>query len=430
MHQVKFRAESSARFEPAATFPELQPLTAFASPDKSPDLGSVSTVVRAEVDVAGLKRLQEMHNVRIYPASPLEFFAGCNCSGAAVASAAPSTPQRIAERAAMDLGRTAGGTDCQPFAPAVDLDTIRTLLGVDAIWAQGFRGQNIVVAIVDIGVNGDQYPVIGGLDAAFGPAPGSAPITSHGSMCAADVLVAAPFAKLYDYPLLNGATSADGFQIYQQILDRRRQDGTPQVINNSYGFYALPTQQELPGHEAWDINHPFHRKVREVIASGALVFFAAGNCGSGCPASRCKPSATGPNRSINASAAVPEVLTIAAVNARHQRVGYSSQGPSLPAPGFEPNKPDFACYTHFFGNFGPDRPGGTAQPFDNGTSAATPVAAGVATLLLSRFADLTPAQIRDGLKAGAIDIGKPGWDTDTGFGVINAAASYTRLLQP
>ena len=215
--------------------------------------------------------------------------------------------------------------------------------------------------------------------------------------------------------------------MFQAILERRRLNGTPQVVSNSYGFYSVPSQEEDPEHEVWDIQHPFHRKVREVVASGAAVFFAAGNCGSDCPSGNCRSSSTGPGRSINGSAALAEVMTIAAVNSQHQRIGYSSQGPSLSAPGFASNKPDFAAYSHFFGNFGPGRPGGTNQPFDNGTSAATPVAAGVAALLLSAFPDLTPDRLRAALVAGAIDVGEPGWDVLHGHGVLNAAASYLRL---
>ncbi|MDJ0712841.1 MAG: S8 family serine peptidase [Prochloraceae cyanobacterium] len=94
---------------------------------------------------------------------------------------------------------------------------------------------------------------------------------------------------------------------------------------------------------------------------------------------------------------------------------------------FEQRKPDLASYSHLFGNFGPDRPGGLAQPFDNGTSAATPVAAGVAALLMSALPGLSPQDLKNALIESAIDIGKPGFDFDTGYGVINAGAAYAML---
>jgi subtilisin family serine protease len=94
---------------------------------------------------------------------------------------------------------------------------------------------------------------------------------------------------------------------------------------------------------------------------------------------------------------------------------------------FVEQKPDLAAYSHFFGNFGPDRPGGTDQPFDNGTSAATPVAAGVAALLLSAYPNLTADELRQALIDGAVKVSGETWDRDYGRGVVNAAASYTLL---
>jgi serine protease AprX len=397
---------------------------------RSKDLPSSSYVMRAEVDVRGLRRLKDRRDVKVYPASRLYLLERCECGKSRTPRGGQAHHASTDELDLLGLGHTAGGLDCRPFREGVPVATIREQLGVSVVWNAGFKGQNIVVGIVDEGVDGQTYPVIGGYQGIDAPAPGTAPVTSHGSMCAADVLVAAPWAKLYDYPLIAQATTADGVQMYQQILNQRGRDGTPHITNNSYGFYGIPSQQDAPDHEAWDINHPFHRKVREVVLGGVAVFFAAGNCGRDCPASSCHSSAIGPDCSINASAALAEVMTIAAVNSRNERIGYSSQGPSLNAPGFERRKPDVACYSHFFGNFGPGRPGGAGVPFDNGTSAATPTAAGVAALLLSRFRDLPIAALREALVSSAVEVGPPGWDADTGHGVINAAAAYTRLLEP
>ncbi|MFD7458197.1 MULTISPECIES: S8 family serine peptidase [unclassified Streptomyces] len=295
------------------------------------------------------------------------------------------------------------------------VDTVRALLGVARPWRDGFRGQNIVVGIVDEGVNGQVYPVSGGF-------------TSPGA-CAADILVAAPAARLYDYPFLGRPDSGTALTMFQAILEHRRLDGTPHLTNNSYGYAEVPRREQAPRHEIWAINHPLHRKVREVVASGAAAFFAAGNCGAQCPSSNCERSGTGPGRSIHASNSLAEVITVAAVNSRQERVGYSSQGPGM----FAPKKPDFASYTHFFGNFGPGRPGGAPRPpkspFDSGTSAATPVAAGVAALLLSAFSELTPEELREALLSGLVNPTGKDWDPGYGRGIVNAAASYSFLLR-
>jgi len=59
----------------------------------------------------------------------------------------------------------------------------------------------------------------------------------------------------------------------------------------------------------------------------------------------------------------------------------------------------------------------------NGTSCATPYAAGVAALVLSKDSALTPAEVRTILTTSATDMtidGGPGWDRYTGYGMVNA----------
>ncbi len=250
--------------------------------------------------------------------------------------------------------------------------------------------------------------------------PGSAAITSHGSMCAADILVAAPAAKIYDYPFMSSRYSGTALRMFNEVLNQRRLDGTPHLTNNSWGF-RWKSLDLFPDWPNWNRNHPVNLKIQEVIASGAPVFFAAGNCGRECPSNNCASSEIGPGNSILGPSSLEEVITVAAVNHQHKRIGYSSQGPGY----FTQQKPDISAYSHFFGNFGPGRPGGTSVLFDNGTSAATPLATGVAALLMSRFGSLQPDRLKQLLIDSAINLGAPGWDADTGFGVINAGAAYT-----
>ncbi len=366
---------------------------------------AVSQVVSADVSRSKLDELRDNANVRVWPNSELALVDG--------------------QQKVFDEASSVSGTDCRPFRSGVSIDVIRQLLGVQSIWGSGFRGQNVVVGIIDEGVNGTVYPVIGGFARpSAGRQPGTAPITSHGSMCAADVLVAAPAARIYDYPFLGVPRSGGALQMFQAILNQWRRDGTPQITNNSYGFVGVPNKAEWPDHEVHNINHPIHRKVREAVAAGITCFFAAGNCGGPCPSGACHPSGIGSGRSIHASNSLEEVITVAAINSVHERIGYSSEGPGM----FATQKPDLATYSHFFGNFGPNRPGGLAQPFDNGTSAATPVAAGVGALLLSAFPGLHPDMIKRVLMGTATDLGPTiGWDPKVGYGAINAAAAYQLL---
>ena len=370
----------------AGTASRISALSEFSSPDANDDVASATVLLPVQADATAIEDLRGRPGVRVWPNSAITFFA----------------------------------VDCRPFQPAVDVDAIRQRLGVDDAWSSGHRGDGVIVGVIDEGIDGTEYPVIGGFNRAGGQAPGAAPIDSHGSMCAADILVAAPDAQLYDYPFLVPRSSS-ALAMFNAVLEQRRQDGTPHVVSNSWGFVAVPPQQDDPTHEIWDLDHPLHRKIREVIASGAPVLFAAGNCGQPCPSGNCRESSIGPGISIHGSNSLEEVITVAAVNSNGDRIGYSSQGPGM----FAEQKPDVAAYSHFFGNFGPGRPGGElSNPFDNGTSAACPVAAGVVALLLSAFPDATPTALRDALIEGA---NGSEWSPDTGNGIIHAGASMERM---
>lgn len=56
----------------------------------------------------------------------------------------------------------------------------------------------------------------------------------------------------------------------------------------------------------------------------------------------------------------------------------------------------------------------------SGTSMASPHAAGVAALVLSKNPTLSPDQVRSVLRASAEDLGTPGWDAIFGYGRVNA----------
>lgn len=366
--------------EPAAN------LSAFAGPEVGEDLRSVSQVIPAQVEDRAIAELNAMPGFRVWPSSPIHFL----------------------------------GLDCQPFRAAVELPIVQDRLGVRPVWAAGARGSGVVVGILDAGVDRSTYPVVGGYARSGGQEPGTASVSSHGNMAAAGVVLAAPDATLYDYPFLV-PTSGGAVVMLNAVLDQRRRDGTPHVVSNSWAFASVPPRNQVPGHEVWDQQHPLHRKIREVVASGATVVFAAGNCGSPCPSAKCHPTSVAPSPSIHGPNSLPEVITVAAVNTQDERIGYSAQGPGV----FEPGKPDVAAFSHYFGNFGPGRPGGELdRPYDDGTSASAPLVAGVAALLLSARPDLPPADVRSAIVRGARG---SGWNVDVGYGVVDALASLGML---
>ncbi|MFB2897435.1 S8 family serine peptidase [Aerosakkonemataceae cyanobacterium BLCC-F50] len=64
----------------------------------------------------------------------------------------------------------------------------------------------------------------------------------------------------------------------------------------------------------------------------------------------------------------------------------------------------------------------------NGTSAATPNVAGVASLVWSANRNLTASQIKGIMSQTAYDLGTPGYDTTYGYGFVNADAAVRRAI--
>lgn len=311
------------------------------------------------------------------------------------------------------------GVYCGPDAVGTDADVARRL-GVPALRAAGLTGREVRVAIVDTGIDGRQIPVSGGWAPVRGYRPGSAP-PAHGTMVAFDLRIAAQDARILDYALLQSraqtwtALLSDAVAAYADLLQTLEGDAGPLVVNNSWGIYDRAQDAPIGSPENYSANpqHPFNQLVGSVVASGADVFFAAGNCGADCPSRQCGTKDIGPGASIHGANSHPDVVTVAAVTVTDRRLGYSSQGPG----GLARRKPDLAGFSHFKGS--------GVYPVDTGTSAASPVAAGVAAALRQRVstAKLTPAQLKGLLQRTARDLDGNGWDFDLGYGVVDAAAA-------
>lgn len=131
---------------------------------------------------------------------------------------------------------------------------------------------------------------------------------------------------------------------------------------------------------------------------GALVFMAAGNSGR-------------PERWSNS----PYIAAVGATDKYDRRAGFSSTG----------NFVDFAAP-------GQDVPSLTTQStYTNwsGTSFASPIAAGVAALVLEANPKLSPSQILRILRLTAVDLGKKGYDSSFGHGRLDALAAVQMALR-
>ncbi|MBD2340595.1 S8 family serine peptidase [Calothrix sp. FACHB-156] len=327
---------------------------------------------------------------------------------------------------------------CPSSAVGTHID-VENVLNVSQLRARGMDGSNVLVAIVDTGVNvahltrkGKNPPL--NAEKSWTPIPG---ITAgkgtidHGTMCAFDVAIAAPNYTLLDYALLQsqatGGSVMEGFlsdavKAFSNLLQMLTQAPDPKpalVVNNSWGMYN-PSWDFPVGHSgnySDNPNHPFNIIVESLEDAGADILFAAGNCGADCPSMQCAGIT---DRAIYGANSHPSVLSVAGVTYKKERVGYSSQGPGR----LSPEKPDICAYTHFVGS--------SVYSEDNGTSAACPVAAGVIAAIRTVYSptELPPAQLRQIVRRTAEDLGGIGFDYGHGFGVINVPAILNALETP
>ncbi len=329
--------------------------------------------------------------------------------------------------------------ECDTGGAVGSVTNARVALGVKKIWNQGYKGQGIVVGVVDGGITAKSKTPKPGevarIDQVVNGWPGDWGTTAlgwgpsnpeHGNMAAWDVLAMAPEAKLWDIRIWQdvGGTDADRFRVYvsnalqgyQFAIASFIATGAPHILTNSWGLYNRNNGIEF----ATDANSPFAAIVEDALDAGMLLLFAAGNCGDVCsPAPTRCGSDLGPGKSILGPNGHPEVMTVGGVTYKGDWYGYTSQGPAVLPPNAA--KPDFCSITKFQGFFPFSV---SSKSYDGGTSAACATAAGVVALLKQYKPNKTQAQIKAALTGTAQDIRAAGVDSDSGAGVIRAWQAF------
>ena len=121
---------------------------------------------------------------------------------------------------------------------------------------------------------------------------------------------------------------------------------------------------------------------------GGVVVAAAGNCGC-----------------YDSTPENPYIISVSATDSSDNLASFSSRGEyvDLAAPGE-------GIYTTVMGGYGSV----------SGTSFASPITAGVVSLIMAANPGLAPAEVEQVLKTTADDLGDPGPDTSFGSGLVNA----------
>ena len=320
----------------------------------------------------------------------------------------------------------------QQFATGVRAGLTPHVIQVNAsqVWEQGYTGKNVVVAILDSGINDEHYDlkdhlwqgyadtdgdgdaddIIHGWNYATNDAVGNANIKDdygHGTHCAGiicgdgtsgNITGIAPDATLMTLKIVNRSGGGSPAQMIRGVQFAIENGAS--IISISSGFKASQIDNAA--------KENLRRAFEVALEAGVIAFVAAGNDGNsyGAPdnvdfPAACPPPYLHPDQQVNAGG-LSSVVCVGAVNANDEYAEFSSQGP-VTWQGTEWN--DYLHDSNKIGLIRPDicAPGNLIYSlkhdendkykFNTGTSQATPCAAGVAALMLEKNSSLTPADI-------------------------------------
>ena len=288
-----------------------------------------------------------------------------------------------------------------------------------AAWEHQWGVPQVGIAVLDTGTDVD-HPDLAGVIAdsfdALGQQPDADPDnesphgTSCGGLAAAEgdngqgVAGACPGCSLLPVRLSSEANPFAPISVYSDAFYWAADQGA-RVISNSWGF--------SPGDQiGFDLDQAIaYAALESNDGAGALVLFAAGN----------EDREFGPSE----LAGRDDVLAVAATDSQDERFSYSNFGP-LVAIG----APAGAVTTDLLG--APGYANGDYTGNFGGTSAATPVLAGVAGLLFSIDPDMRREHAQTLLLASAARVGQTpfssGRNDAVGYGVVRADDAIEMLL--
>ena len=301
-----------------------------------------------------------------------------------------------------------------------------TQIGAPDMWAAGYRGQGVVVASLDTGVDVTHPDLAaqwrGGSNSWYDPY-GQHPITptdtavsgGHGTetmgvMVGGDLsgtsIGVAPAAKWIAAKIFSDTGTADSVHIhlaFQWVLAPGGNPAdAPQIVNSSWDYPPSQVHCYLE----------YQPDLESLRAAGILPVFAAGNYG--------------PNLSTDASPAnnLP-ALAVGAVNGADSIASFSSRGPTTCGDGGVERifpalvAPGVGIYTTSLNH-------GYAAV--SGTSFSAPHVSGALALLLSDYAGWTATDLQTALLASVKDLGSSGPDNDFGYGRLDVVAARNWLI--
>ncbi len=272
------------------------------------------------------------------------------------------------------------------------LDQAIPLVGVNQVWPRPNRGEGMVIGICDTGVDKDHPDLAGRILGTIDfTGEGDFDGNGHGTHVATIAIGsgaksngrytgAAPAAKMY---MAKGLKS-DGSGTASSIADGIEwlaEQGV-HAISLSLGGTALPRVKDI-----------LQVMCEAAVAKGIAVFCAAGNSGPG-------------ERTIGTPGVSLSVITVGASDDNDGVANFSSRGPTL--DGYE--KPDVVApgVAIIAGRAKNTSLGKVIDEFYvelNGTSMATPLAAGIGLLIMKEHPGISPENLKARLEGHAKNIG-------------------------
>lgn len=300
-------------------------------------------------------------------------------------------------------------------------------IGAPQVWYQ-LTGRYVTVAVVDTGVDGThpdlQGQVIGGYrpftDEQIPPNSDSSYGGAHGTHVAGTIAArrdgkgivgVAPDAKIMPIVIFDEDLDGDGYGDY--VGDDEVAEGIlwavdhgANVMNHSWG--------------GWGYSHTLKLAFDYALDHGVIMVVSAGNDHS--------------DQHFHYPSNYPGVIQVAAAEyhgGEYRTVWFSnrSDGITVAAPGVQilstvPLETSMGYEGHSVIS---SQNNGTYDYYQ-GTSMAAPHVTGIVALLLEKYPNAKPWQIRKLLEQSAIDIDDPGFDHSSGYGLVNVMNASSRSL--
>lgn len=269
-------------------------------------------------------------------------------------------------------------------------DYLQTIGAVEA-WKHRTGNKDITIAVVDTGIDLEHSDLSERLiDGVNLLDPGSPPMDDHGHGTNIAGIIAAAAnnnrgiagilwdARIMPIKALGSDGMGDEYKLGEGIL--HAVDNGADIVLLSLGLHHYSPY--------------LHEIIEYAEENGVLLIAAVGNEGN----------------AVKYPAAYPTVLAVGGVNADREVASASNYGPEVDVVA-----PWQVFTTRLGGEYG------TIE----GTSMAAPQAAAAAALIWAQYPSFEPYQIRNLIRQSALDIGAPGWDEHSGYGLLQIDRALT-----